>query len=91
MATKSTLETVSVDTAYTTGGIVVTLSNLQKVTNAVVAKADSSIYVPAVNVIATSGGLAVKFGTMATATGDWTEVAAAATVLATVTVYAEGY
>ena len=91
MAKKSTLETVSVAAAYTTGGIVVTLSDLQKVTNAVVSKADSSIYVPAVNVIATSGGLAVKLGTMATATGDWTEIATTVVATATVTVYAEGY
>lgn len=92
MATKSTLETVSVAALYATGGIVVTLSNLQKVTNAVVSKADSTSYVPAVNVIGSTGALAVKFGTVGTVSGDWTELAAAfGSVVATVTVYAEGY
>ncbi len=92
MPVKSTLETVSIDAAYTTGGIVVTLKNLQNVSSAIVTKADSTSYIPAVNVIASTGQLAVKLGSIATATGDWTELAATVgTVIATVNVYAEGY
>ena len=92
MAVKSTLETVSINAAYTTGGIIVTLQNLQRVSNAIVNKADSSSYIPAVNVIASTGQLAVKLGSIATATGDWTELASTVgTVVATVNVYAEGY
>ena len=92
MPVKSTLETVSIDAAYTTGGIVVTLKNLQNVSSAIVAKSDSTSYIPAVNVIASTGQLAVKFGTVGTTSGDWVELASTAgTVVATVNVYAEGY
>jgi hypothetical protein len=89
-AYKTTLEIVPVDALYTTGGIAVTLQNLQHVHSAVLTKADNGPYIPFVRV--SQGQLYIGFGEIATATGAFGELATTVgTVIATVSVFAEGY
>lgn len=89
---KDTLEEVSIDALYTTGGIPVVLKNLTHVEAAVAVKSDTGSYIPFVRVIASTGALNIGFGTISTVAGDFSEIATAVgTVIATVTVYARGY
>lgn len=87
---KETMETVVTGALYTTGGIAVTLNKLHFVQSAIVSKSDVGPYEPFVK---TSGGtLLVGFGTIATANGQFVELATAVgSVVATVTVHAWGY